>query len=163
MTHEPQAGESRTLADALQQVGDDLRRQSPPPFQSFWPAAAPHPGRPVSRGVSANTGGGRWRLAACLGVVLLSLTLTLQPWRPGPSQPALAELAPVGFVPVASAERWVQPDQGVSRGWLVRTELPAERLVSLGLPYDPGRAAARVPAELLMDASGEVLAVRVLP
>jgi hypothetical protein len=45
---------------------------------------------------------------------------------------------------------------------LVRAELPRERLAEFGLPFDPARAGDTVRTELLMRASGEVLAVRVL-
>jgi hypothetical protein len=176
-TQAPPGEPARSLADALKLVATDLARQDPPPFETLWPAAALDR-TPVAAGTAAaashRRGGGggwspRWLLAGCLGMLVISLALTLQPWSSRPSAPAaldpalaMAELAPGGFVPVASAERWAQAGNDISRGWLVRTELPAERLASLGLPYDPGRAAARVPAELLLHASGEVLAVRLL-
>jgi hypothetical protein len=94
-----------------------------------------------------------------------------------PSQPALSDgggsaisAGPVGrvprasgFVPVASPERFAQLWQGgaeAAPAWVVRTELPRERLAALGLPYDPARAGELVHAELLMHPSGDVLAVR---
>jgi len=43
----------------------------------------------------------------------------------------------------------------------VPTEIPQSRLAALGLPYDPTRANERVAAQLLMQGSGDVLAVRV--
>jgi hypothetical protein len=68
------------------------------------------------------------------------------------------------FVAVAGAERMREASrEGDGRAWLVSTELPRERLAALGLPYDPSRAAERVRAELLVHASGDVLAVRLLP
>jgi hypothetical protein len=45
---------------------------------------------------------------------------------------------------------------------VVTTELAQERLAAMGLPYDPGHAAERLRAELLIAGSGEVLAVRLL-
>ena len=42
------------------------------------------------------------------------------------------------------------------------TELPRERLAAIGLPYDPARAAEPVRAELLMHASGDVIALRLI-
>ena len=42
---------------------------------------------------------------------------------------------------------------------LVNTELRRDRLVALGLPFDPARAGDSVRAELLVRPSGEVLAV----
>ena len=86
-------------------------------------------------------------------------------------------LAPaMHFVPLVSPERLrsLAGDVGSPRGgdgraggveataWVVTTELPQQRLAALGLPYDPGRAADRLRAELLVAASGEVLAVRLL-
>jgi len=44
--------------------------------------------------------------------------------------------------------------------WLVATEMSSARLAALGLPYDPSRAGERVPAQLLLQSSGDVLAVR---
>lgn len=68
-----------------------------------------------------------------------------------------------GFMPVASPERfddlWAGGAQAAA-GWVVRTELPRERLAALGLPYDPARAGETVRAELLLHPSGDVLAVR---
>jgi hypothetical protein len=64
-----------------------------------------------------------------------------------------------GFVPVAGPEAWSSP---VSAAWLVRAELPRERLAEFGLPFDPARAGEPVHAQLLLRDSGEVLAVRVL-
>ncbi len=48
-----------------------------------------------------------------------------------------------GFVPVASPERFAELWQGGAQAapaWVVRAELPRERLAALGLPYDPARA-----------------------
>jgi hypothetical protein len=88
--------------------------------------------------------------------------LWLQPGAPpGQHRPSGLETAaaplPEGFVAVAPPERW---PAGPSSGWLVPAELGRERLAALGLPFDPGRAAERLPAELLLAPSGEVLAVR---
>ncbi len=68
-----------------------------------------------------------------------------------------------GFVPVASGEPW---QRLVRRGepmaaWLVQSDMPRERLAALGLPFDPARAGETVRAELLLHATGVVLAVRV--
>ena len=64
-----------------------------------------------------------------------------------------------GFFPLVPPERW---PRDAAPAWLVRTELPGERLAALGLPYDPARAGDRVRAELLLHPSGEVLAVRLV-
>jgi len=65
-----------------------------------------------------------------------------------------------GFVTLVNNETWQRARTDGGRTWLVTTELPHSRLAALGLPYDPARAGERVPAQLLMHASGEVLAVR---
>jgi hypothetical protein len=67
-----------------------------------------------------------------------------------------------GFVPVVAQERWSRLQEEGGAAWVVSAELPAQRLISLGLPFDPARAGDSHRAELLVRASGEVLAVRVL-
>ena len=42
------------------------------------------------------------------------------------------------------------------------TELARAELAAYGLPFDPSRAAERVPVELLLDAQGEVVALRLV-
>lgn len=66
-----------------------------------------------------------------------------------------------GFVRLVNNDVWQRASADAGRTWLVTTELPHSRLAALGLPYDPARAGERVPAQLLMHSSGEVLAVRV--
>ncbi len=68
------------------------------------------------------------------------------------------------FVPVATAERWQRLGATAApmAAWLVPSDLPRERLAALGLPFDPARAGESVRAELLLHASGEVLALRVV-
>ncbi|GAB2605730.1 hypothetical protein GCM10027034_43700 [Ramlibacter solisilvae] len=66
-----------------------------------------------------------------------------------------------GFIALVDDEVWQQAQGEPSRTWLVTTEMPHTRLAALGLPYDPSRAGERVPAQLLMHSSGEVLALRV--
>jgi hypothetical protein len=66
-----------------------------------------------------------------------------------------------GFVRLVSADAWQRAKSQDDATWLVSAELPQSRLAALGLPYDPARAGERVPAELLIHSSGEVLAVRV--
>jgi hypothetical protein len=65
-----------------------------------------------------------------------------------------------GFVRLVSKDAWQRARPGNGNTWIVTTELPHSGLAALGLPYDPARAGERVPAELLMHSSGEVLAVR---
>jgi hypothetical protein len=93
----------------------------------------------------------RWSGALACSVVLgVSVLLMLPP--PGDT---LAS----DFVPLVDRARWPAEAQAA---WIVRTELPASRLATLGLPYDPAQADAPVRAELLLHPSGDVLAVRVL-
>ena len=66
-----------------------------------------------------------------------------------------------GFVRLVSADDWQRAQSPQGQTWLVSAEVPSSRLAALGLPYDPARAGERVPAELLLHSSGEVLAVRV--
>lgn len=66
-----------------------------------------------------------------------------------------------GFVRLVSQDAWQRANAQEGRTWVVSAEVPQARLAALGLPYDPARAGERIPAELLIHSSGEVLAVRV--
>jgi len=93
--------------------------------------------------------------------VLLCAMLLLDP--PG-SQIAQAATAGSGFIPLVS-EREFQAALTAGRSaavWLQPTELPRERLALLGLPFDAARADETVRAELMLNPSGQVLAVRIL-
>ena len=97
---------------------------------------------------------------ACVVVVCFSGWLMLH--NPD-SLPDMRRARASDFLPLAAADRWTQLGRdGADAAWLVTTELPSERLASLGLPYDPSRAGDNVRAELLLHPSGEVLAVRFL-
>jgi hypothetical protein len=63
-----------------------------------------------------------------------------------------------GFMPLVDNEALAE----AQHGWIVPTEMPLAELAALGLPFDASRAGDTVRAELLMNESGEVLAVRVL-
>jgi len=110
----------------------------------------------------------RWRWARAgsgmlVGGAALALALALLLAAAPEAQRHDAMRAASGFVPVASAGRWQQLlNDSATPAWLVSTELPRERLAALGLPYDPARAAEPVRAELLLHASGEVIALRVI-
>jgi hypothetical protein len=77
-------------------------------------------------------------------------------------QPAPADAPPARtgeFVPLVPREQW---PSDTTPAWLVQSELSEQRVAALGLPYDPGRAAAPVRAELLVHPSGLVLALRLI-
>lgn len=156
MTEHGKDKPSTTLAAALRSAGDELRALQPPvALQARIKAAWPAPeaaARPAWRGVWLWSGAGAFA-TVLLGTALLVL-------RPAP--PLLVDdgLRFGAFIRVAPSERW---PAGESEAWLVRTEMPEERLAALGLPYDPSRAGESVRAELLMHPSGEVLAVRFVP
>lgn len=93
--------------------------------------------------------------------VLLSAMLLLDP--PG-TQTAQAAPAGSGFVPLVP-EGEFRAALAASRNaavWLQPAELPRERLALLGLPFDAARADETVRAELMLNPSGQVLAVRIL-
>lgn len=118
----------------------------------------------ASRPTTARKGLSRWWLAGpalCAGALLTCVgLLSLAP--PGESGAVVARGS--DFIVLVSAERWAAYQSGGSNtAWLVPTDVPRERLALLGLPYDPGAAAEPVHAELLIHASGDVLAMRVLP
>jgi hypothetical protein len=159
MTVPPEPQGRETLADALQRAAAQLQWQAVPPLPPRLRAAL----RPPRAGAR---GGHRWRpvLAGAMALLLASALLLA---LPGDDRPApVAQHAPPGasaFVAVADGRQLQQAAQaGDGQVWRVSTELPRERLAALGLPYDPSRAGERVRAELLVHASGDVLAVRVL-
>lgn len=163
------------VASAVARLRIDLAGQHAPP--AVWnkvraaaatPGALPGQKPPPPRSVIA------WPTWTAGAAVLLALMLV---WWVGPGRSTLPRattrgtdggpVSPMprgsGFVPVASPERFAELWQGGAQtapAWVVRTELPRERLAALGLPYDPARAGEPVHAELLMHPSGDVLAVR---
>lgn len=160
------------LADTLRRAADELALQHPPP--QVWHALRSRMEvRPVPALVTAGTTlpaatPKRWlapwaAAAACALLVIGGSALLLNAPAPAVAPAALARLEAQrlldGFVPVAGPDAWTGP---VSAAWLVRAELPRERLVEFGLPFDPARAGEPVHAQLLLRDSGEVLAVRVL-
>lgn len=103
--------------------------------------------------------------AAVLTALALAWLLRPLPAAPPPAGPGelIEDADGSGFLPVAPPERFAELWQGgalAAPAWVVRTELPRERLAALGLPYDPARAGETVRAELLMHPAGDVLAVR---
>lgn len=162
-----------TLASALSDLSADLERQQPPPLPRRFAATAgrPHPA-PRLRGWPRFN---RWvhaGAALCAVGLLASVVLLVLGDDPvgdaARQRAALAmraspPLMATGFLPVAGGDRWraLSRDEPTA-AWLVSTDMPRERLAALGLPFDPARADERVKAELLMHASGEVLAVRVV-
>jgi len=140
--------EHRTLADELRRGARELARQEPPP--AVWSAVrAAH-----RRAHRQRFGWMAWSgAAACAAVLAGSVLLLLMPATPRD----VSSITASGFVPLVPADRW--PD-APAQAWLVSTELPRERLAAFGLPFDPARAGDSVRAELLLQPSGEVLAVR---
>jgi hypothetical protein len=102
-------------------------------------------------------GGGALGATAAL---LLCGVLLLDP--PGTAQ--AAPLASSGFIPVVPEPefRAALAAERSAAVWLQPTELPRERLALLGLPFDAARADEPVRAELMLNPSGQVLAVRIL-
>lgn len=123
--------------------------------------------RPVAN--AADAAEPRWlrRLAwgsGTLGAVaalLLSAVLLLDP--PDGRTAVLAD-AGSGFIPLVPEREWrAALTAGRSAAvWLQPTQLPRERLALLGLPFDTARADELVRAELMLNPSGQVLAVRLL-
>ncbi|HEY9105830.1 MAG TPA: hypothetical protein VIN58_04065 [Roseateles sp.] len=94
--------------------------------------------------------------------LLLTLLMLLDP--PGTSRAAPVAATGSGFIPlVPDGELRAALAAGRSAAvWLQPAELPRERLALLGLPFDAGRADEFVRAELMLNPSGQVLAVRLL-
>ncbi|MEJ6021416.1 hypothetical protein [Ramlibacter sp. PS4R-6] len=90
----------------------------------------------------------------------LAIALVVHSMLPADAQQPATTADADGFVRLVSADEWQRAQGDAARTWVVNTELPQARLAALGLPYDPARAGERVPAQLLMHSSGDVLAVR---
>jgi hypothetical protein len=166
-----------SLAQLLRQAAAELQAQPAPPLPAAVLSALPGPlaaspavaaaGRAGQRaaGAWAARSGPRLATAAvALSVLLVAATSLLLMSAP-PTDPLHSPVArggAAGFVPVAPRERWERLHDEGGAAWVVNTEMQQQRLAHWGLPYDPARAADPVRAELLMRASGEVLAVRVL-
>jgi len=156
-----------SLATALARTATHLAAEPVPP--ALWTRVlAQADGPPVRsprRRFSMST---RWR--AWLGPSLAALAVTgvaalLFLSVPRGVLPPADEAAPTsGFLTLASADRLraLEGAGGIS-AWVVPTELRRADLASLGLPFDPSRAGDSIPAEVLVQATGEVIAVRLLP
>lgn len=136
------------LARVLERMAAELQAHQAPAWRAPQPAVAPRRWQ-------------AWAGPALAGALLLPLALWVRPPEAPDDRASLRAARASGFLPVAPADRWPDP-QAAAAAWLVSTELSADRLAALGLPFDPGRAAERVRAELLLDSGGDVLAVRVL-
>lgn len=162
------------LAQLLRQASAELHAQPLPPLPAVLLQAPAAQARPSAAGGAGGVGrwfsGPRLAFAGAVGAAMLLLGATwllVGPVRPGTEPRGLdmtrMAAAESGFVPVVPAERWERlAGVGASPAWLMTADLPAERLAAYGLPYDPGRAADVVRAELLLNPAGEVLALRVV-
>lgn len=165
------------LRPALARLRADLDTQHAPPIT--WPVmqAAHRPALAAAGGPAPERAPGLgWagRAMVVFGAAVLTalaLAWLLRPLpaeRTQPAEPAqwVDDAAGSGFLPVAPPERFAELWHGgalAAPAWVVRTELPRERLAAFGLPYDPARAGEPVRAELLMHPAGDVLAVRLTP
>ena len=144
------------LSDVLRAARRELDGRQPPP--AVWAAVrAAHAHANADRAVPRRRRGWAWSGALACVLLLAGSALLM---RVPPAAPVSSADAGSGFLPLVPPERWDGATAGPT--WLVRTELPRERLAAMGLPYDPARAGDSVRAELLMHESGEVLAVRFL-
>ena len=99
----------------------------------------------------------RWSAAVVtlLAVLLIASVLDV-PFGVVPVTVDVTESDRDGFLPVGDSAALSTG----STAWLVHTEMSRQQLVTLGLPFDPSRAAEFVPAEVLLRPNGELLAVR---
>jgi hypothetical protein len=152
--------ETMPLQELLRAAAAELRHLQPP--EALHERVLASQGRTPRAARRSRTW--MWALAGS-GALAGGMVLALALMSAGPTEPQRHDVmrAASGFVPVASAARWQQlMKDSATPAWLVSTELPRDRLAALGLPYDPARAAEPVRAELLLHASGEVLALRVI-
>ncbi|MBC7916348.1 MAG: hypothetical protein H7Y28_00930 [Rhodoferax sp.] len=101
----------------------------------------------------------RWSAAVVALLAVLVVASVLEaPFGMAPIAADVAEGDMDGFMPVGNTAALPTG----STAWLVRTEMSRQQLAALGLPFDPARAADRVPAEVLLRPNGELLAVRLV-
>ena len=157
----PQDDSVLPLEQALALARQQLQAQQPPQELPAQIRARVQAARPSRR---AATLGSRWAWPAVAALALLLvgsvvLTISLPPGHPEGAPQANGGERMAGFMPLVPQEDWPAGD---AAAWLVNTELRRDRLVALGLPFDPSGAGDSVRAELLVRPSGEVLAVRFL-
>ena len=143
-----------SLNQALARAREQLQSQLPPPDLATQlqarVAKARSPGRPAAR----------WAWSGAFACALLLVgSVALMLGHPDTPQMASGGERMAGFLPLVPEEDWPAGD---APAWLVNTEIRRDRLVAMGLPFDPARAGDSVRAELLVRPSGEVLAVRFL-
>ena len=169
-----------SLAEALRLAADHAPAQLPPPAVAAAAQAALRQrmaleaaraaqatgtaATPSSRGTLSRLWAWSGAAAVFASVAIASVLLLVLAGAPAPSfAPQQAAFEASDFVPLLPPERWpADTASGASPAFLVRTELPGQRLAALGLPFDPAHAGDRRPAELLVHPSGEVLAVRLV-
>ena len=96
--------------------------------------------------------------------LLLSAMLLLDPPGTAAAPAVQAAATGSGFIPLVPEREFRQAMAAAHHAavWLQPAELPRERLALLGLPFDATRADETVRAELMLNPSGQVLAVRIL-
>jgi hypothetical protein len=108
-------------------------------------------------GAGPSHGRARWATACVLAVTVGLIVLMQPPLPTHADDPARAPVAAqASFLPLVPPGKMA----GSPAAWLVPAELSHANLASLGAPFDPSRAGETVHAELLVNARGDVLAVR---
>lgn len=166
------------LSDLLQGARQQLQQQAPGSaqdaavlsrLQALHPAAAVQAvGGNGQLALRRAAWGGSWLAGSALMLALALLLIEPPGLGPvGAGRHAGREPVDTGFMPVVSAAEWQRAlgslrSDGQAAVLLMPAELPRERLALMGLPYDPGRAAEPVRAELMLNPDGQLLAVRFL-
>ena len=155
------------VSAALADVRAQLAASEPPPRvyaalqrSMNLPRAALAPGRPTfGQAIAQWLVRQRWSaLVVALLAVLVVASVLEVPFGVAPIAADVADADLDGFVPVGNTDALSTG----STAWLVHTEMSRQQLAALGLPFDPTRAAERVPAEVLLRPNGDLLAVRLV-
>jgi hypothetical protein len=170
MTHPTPSPDAnrQTLSQALQQARATLAHQHPPVYVQSTVLAALAPRAKTApagwfeeRVLGWVVADGRVRhtriaaFALAVGALATGLALVVGPAAHTGAR-AMTQQVATAFIPLVSSERM----GAQNLGWVVATDMPRANLAALGLPYDPARAGDTVRAEMLVNPSGEVLAVR---
>ena len=144
---------SAPILNAMRLASSELREHALP--ATLLPAIHRALDSRKAKPARATSRRGAWLGWSSLGTAcaVACVMLVVNAPESGESNPSVAERS---FVAVGSdASR-------AGAAWLVPTEMSQARLVGLGLPYDPARAGERMPAQVLVQDGGDVLAVRVM-
>ncbi len=111
--------------------------------------------RPVRHGLRA------WAASAASMGVALGMVWLLAPASPAPTALSAAPLAEFVALPGSTWAGRAQSAAPSEPVWVMPMDVPRAQLVRYGLPFDPADPTQRVRAQVLVNAQGQALALRI--